>query len=565
MAESLLASPSDSPRRRVKAGYLRKACTNCRRRKLSESKQKCDGFRPACNQCRIRPPRTQAPCKYSYTPVDDGIIHARTTEDGIRRMQWRIHELEILCGQAPSQVFLVDSYAMPQISPDHGHELTTSPIWLNPTDVQEPPIEVIESLVDIFLNRLRHRGYFFLHPSRLRHSVLPFGHQDRPSAALLSAVYLWSSFCCSLEGRPCYYTEAENLSLTLHNLAVGLCAIQHPSEILQTIQAEVLLSYYYLSSAQLVQGRHHCAVASSLASYFGAEFRGATRDVPNPPFPFPNLAIHQPRDAAEKEERIGALRSLFLLNNFWVAASGLPSSISYDILKLQTSLTARPAQNSAFMASSCHQENGCSKAVGGDGTLIHLESTYADGRSSLALLVKASILLERIIVFSGKSAGLPNPTEFRILACRLDNFLESLPCLATVTGQAHETLLLTHCLANTAILRLHALYSRNSEHSISRAFMAAARFVAGVSGASGLDWGCTDPNLGSTYKQPLISTVCGFYISQLDAVPEAVAPLQILLDVMGRAPRLTPLIHYCFTATYAAFQEWTSCGIGGNR
>jgi L-ascorbate metabolism protein UlaG (beta-lactamase superfamily) len=36
-------------------------------------------------------------------------------------MQWRIHELEILCGQAPSQVFLVDSYAMPQISPDHGH------------------------------------------------------------------------------------------------------------------------------------------------------------------------------------------------------------------------------------------------------------------------------------------------------------------------------------------------------------------------------------------------------------------------------------------------------------
>jgi hypothetical protein len=182
---------------------------------------------------------------------------------------------------------------------------------------------------------------------------------------------------------------------------------------------------------------------------------------------------------------------------------------------LQTSLTARPAQNSAFMASTCHQENACSKAVGGDDTLIRLESTYADGRSSLALLVKASILLERIIVFSSKSAGicrgapskppltlspfpagLPNPTEFRILACRLDNFLESLPCLATVTGQAHETLLLTHCLANTAILRLHALYSRNSEDSISRAFMAATRFVAGVSAAYGLNWGCTDPNLG---------------------------------------------------------------------
>ncbi|KAJ6457950.1 hypothetical protein C8R45DRAFT_1110291 [Mycena sanguinolenta] len=57
-------------------------------------------------------------------------------------------------------------------------------------------MDLVANLIDVFLGRFTNSGYFFLRSAQFRHSALlplPFGHRDRPSPVLLSAVYLWAS------------------------------------------------------------------------------------------------------------------------------------------------------------------------------------------------------------------------------------------------------------------------------------------------------------------------------------------------------------------------------------
>ncbi|KAJ6528258.1 Zn(2)-Cys(6) binuclear cluster domain-containing protein, partial [Mycena vulgaris] len=433
-----------------------KACTNCRRRKI-----KCDNARPICNQCRLRPPRSREPCDY---PRPEGLAtHESPTQmlETIQALRARIEELEYITPPDPSRVYLDPVYGSrrptPDILADFGAlNLTTR--RSNPMDMPEPPPTLISNLVDSFLATFADGGYFFMDPFRFRASALlplPFGHRDRPSPSLLSAVYLWGSVLSHVSPHDPYTPDAFLLCV-LQNISQDLSGIGgNPQLALDTIQAEVLLSFYYLHTACPVQGRYHASVAASIA--IGADLhliRSPQQQTRFPPFVLSSPILPRPVNAAEEGVRINAFWAVVIINNYWVGAEGSPCAIPYGI-SLDTPWPGSPA--------------------GGGTVTKFLNGNDTNGSSLVALLAKASILLERIISFSDRNLGPPDPTALTSLDRRLYTFQTTLPRLPGT-----QTLVLTHALVDLAILRLHAPYARGGAPARAKCIAAASRVVAGL-------------------------------------------------------------------------------------
>ncbi|KAF7341659.1 Zn(2)-C6 fungal-type domain-containing protein [Mycena sanguinolenta] len=274
-----------SPRGRA-SSYLRRACENCRRRKI-----KCDGIRPTCHPCRLRPPRTLKPCRYTYAPSHDVEQHYQSDD--------AIDPEESQSDMDTSRVYLSDPYPTenwpsrevdpPEATQNDLPSVPERPLSVEST-MEEPSPYAAENLVDAFLNKFSEDGFFFLDPHEFRRSALlpvPFHHPARPSPGLLSAVYLWGTHILSNYGRPPVheYTVEELLALTVVNLAYDVHVsgpLMHRREFLsQTIQSEVLLSLWYLQTGQPLYGRYHCATASALAAAYSISFpRSTSFDVP---------------------------------------------------------------------------------------------------------------------------------------------------------------------------------------------------------------------------------------------------------------------------------------------
>ncbi|KAJ7686262.1 hypothetical protein B0H17DRAFT_908369, partial [Mycena rosella] len=103
----------------------------------------------------------------------------------------------------------------------------------------------------------------------------------------------------------------------------------HPHRILQTLQAQVLLSYYYLRSARPVEGRYHSATAVFLALDAGLHMLSSP-NIPRaayPPFPVVQMLLTPATGDKEVAQRINAFWAAWILNNYWVAVGGTPSAI----------------------------------------------------------------------------------------------------------------------------------------------------------------------------------------------------------------------------------------------
>jgi hypothetical protein len=157
---------------------------------------------------------------------------------------------------------------------------------------------------------------------------LPFGHRNRPSPALLSAVYLWGCVLSHVTPSDPYTPDAF-LVCVLQNIPQDLGSIGgNPQFVLETIQAEVLLSFYYLHAACPVQGRYHASVAASIS--MGANLHlvcSPHHHAPYPPFTLEST-LPPPRNAAEEAD---AFWAVVVINSFWVGAEGSPSPIPYGI------------------------------------------------------------------------------------------------------------------------------------------------------------------------------------------------------------------------------------------
>ncbi|KAJ7874402.1 hypothetical protein B0H13DRAFT_2551708 [Mycena leptocephala] len=411
--------------------------------------------------------------------------------------------------------------------------------------MEEPSQAALEILIDAFLSQFFEGGFFFLESLQFRQSALlslPFGHPDRPSPGLLGVVYLWGSHISSKRRQPVHdYTEGDLIGLAVHNLAQDTVHVSGPMTHLpqfffHTVQAEVLLSLWYLNSGQVLPGRYHCAAAASLAA--ALDTPGSVELPSFPAFMGPNPRMLTPTDVAEVNQRVNALWAVLALDKLWAVASGLPSSVLFE-----TSALIRCPENPSMLPLMLTIDTHC-------------------GNPPFALLAKAALFLERSITAGNRPAGgyspaqfndsphcseLQNPPEVFILALQVDNFRKSLPSLARNDGfSANHTLLVTHCLTNVAIIRLNAPLILNYPDSIGRAFLAAEQVVSDILLADPLAWGQANPILG-----PLLYVVCNFYISHshLCAAPKVTDNLQTVLSVMSKLAELSPMIQHCYAAT----------------
>jgi hypothetical protein len=173
---------------------------------------------------------------------------------------------------------------------------------------------------------------FFLNIGRFHKSFLlplPVGHPARPSAALLNAVYLWGAHLSPALAE--IYDQRGFLRNSLHHLCKDLSS-SHPNKVLHGIQAEVLLSYYYLKNGKVLEGNYHANAAVSLSLSAGLHrirtpgtsnaFQGHAR--------LSNTALPYPVDGIEEGERVDAFWAVLILNNYWVAIQE-SHSMFYDL------------------------------------------------------------------------------------------------------------------------------------------------------------------------------------------------------------------------------------------
>ncbi|KAJ7436828.1 hypothetical protein FB451DRAFT_1453471, partial [Mycena latifolia] len=366
---------------------------------------------------------------------------------------------------------------------------------------------IFADLVECFLQRFTDSGVFFFEPLQFYTSALmrlPSEHPSRPSRALLSTVYLWGCVL-SASRPPAPYTEEALLRDALQSLPGALRRVsQHPKCVLETIQIEVLLSLYYLHAALPVLGRYHASAAASLALSAGLhQIRGPSSSAVSPGFLLAAPVLPPTLDVREEAERIGAFWAVIIINNYWIAADGCPSAMPTGI----TIHTPWPLSSQAGAT--------ITKFLNGD---------EQEGRSPIALLAKASVLLERIIAFSARnSSGPPDPTAWHTLDTRLQTFQSSLP-----NAMGSQPLAMAHALTDLAILRLHAPLARASESARHKCFAAAHRAAAGLASVDLTQ--PADPILGvitspllyyhlhNLQIQPLYAALSAVYIAEMAAL-----------------------------------------------
>ncbi|KAJ7058466.1 hypothetical protein C8F01DRAFT_291690 [Mycena amicta] len=495
------------------------ACSNCRRRKI-----RCDGARPLCGQCHNRPPRSGHPCQYEQEthPTHQTSAEMQRT---IGRLRTRIEELERSTGPSSQDILLHQPYGS-----------SAGPV----PSVPEPPPNIRNSLITTFLNKFASSAYFFLdahHFSQGAHH--PPGHPQRPSGTLLSSAYLWASVLTTTDGAD---TDTFLLA-TLEQLPAAINRLSSTSPgsqsrlLLETIQAEVLLSFYYLHEGLPVQGRYHAGAAASLA--IGAGFNRLGAAHPHQPAAGPPFIFASGPDPHHEGASIAAFWATVIINNVWAAAQGGPAPIS----SYGTDVDA-PWPGGQRTGSTIKR---------------FLNGQDVDGYTPIALLAKASTLVERIAALTSAGGQLDIPT-YNTLDQRLHTFQALLPH----PQGSEENIRLAHLLTDLAIIRLH-LPQRGARQKV---LAAADRIVLLVR------------EIRETTVDPVLGSVCSAahsaYVSEMGSLragPPTLAQqyraieqrLDGLVHAMTRLADGSPVMRQCLASIVSQGPPGGSAGRGGYR
>ncbi|KAJ7164530.1 hypothetical protein C8R46DRAFT_1278967 [Mycena filopes] len=290
--------------------------------------QKCDGNRPMCGQCK-RVPKDD-PCEFT-----DEMSRTMELENAVFRLQSRVNELEGMpSGPGPSTYpghvrGGPNFHWSPQVSgtssPFGGSSRGSRSPQSGSDDsflgVEEPPLLMIQMLLDYFLPHATQFG-FFLDFNGFREAALlplPFGNAARPSPALLSVVYLWGVHL-SLS-QPLISSEPIFLKRAQQHVSVEITETGSPTPFLHTIQAQVLLSTYMFRNKRFLESEFHVNGAATLAIGYQLHKIRSARPSSPPLLGVPTMLEvypNPPQSAVEEGERI---------RGFWAVAC-LQSSLN---------------------------------------------------------------------------------------------------------------------------------------------------------------------------------------------------------------------------------------------
>ncbi|KAF8649446.1 hypothetical protein AX16_005793 [Volvariella volvacea WC 439] len=374
------------------------------------------------------------------------------------------------------------------------------------TSLEEPTVDVVHHLYQTFEQHAPLLG-LFLDSARLREEILsplPLGHQLRPAPSLVFAIYLWGAHLSSTP-IPLPYDKQMFLENVLLHLGQDLSG-SHPHKILHVIQAEVLLSYYFLNQERVFEGSYHASAALSLA--FSAKLHlvrsgsqtsmsGLGRQIGT--FPGADLGsagLSNPLDLIEECERINAFWSVVMLNNYWVAMHGAHpcTPMSSPHLRIDTPW---PLDGGDMTNPLPLESVGTVKKF--------LEGASVEGFSISALHIKASILLEQA---TSLSTALRNkgphedPRAASVSILNLNQVIERFKNNLPLVDGFHENplarykLCMTHLLTYIATIRLYCPFAEQSADSREKCVSAAVAITQCTSAL------CSSTSM--TYPDPII-------------------------------------------------------------
>lgn len=168
------------------------------------------------------------------------------------------------------------------------------------------------SRMEIF-SRFAGSSGFFLNSERFIRSLYapgPFGHDSRPSQALLSAVYLTS---IALSGNSILTTHEPIFLSRALQYASEAPSCMHPSNAKHGLQAEVLIANYFFLRGYIQEGKSHLNTAMMISMVHRAH-------------KICKISNLEGVEVVEQWERVKGFWSAYLLDKFWSIAGGLPSS-----------------------------------------------------------------------------------------------------------------------------------------------------------------------------------------------------------------------------------------------
>ncbi|TFK39826.1 hypothetical protein BDQ12DRAFT_603499 [Crucibulum laeve] len=524
-------------------------------------KIKCDGVKPICGPCRRHPKDDE--CEYSDGP---GRSRTKVLEDTVSRLEARLHELEHPETSTPSvtlhdpygqyhetqrlskspPLFIPDSLPLNPLSPfsptSTSSSLPSGRHWRNFAALEAmtesigssgssksplrrhnaSPFLGTDNLLDKFLPHSAHFG-FFLHIPTFRDSAIvdaPFGDHSRPSPALLSAVYLWGVHFSRSEAL--LLQEHAFLTRALQHTATDLLG-NHPQKVIHTLQAEVLLAFYFFRTGRFLEAKSHTGSAVSIA--LGSHLHKVRSSVLSAPSTIGlvsglPLSLHSPRDNLEEGERINGFWAVFLLHKLIAVALEPPANVcgALEAPGIQID-TPWPLDINSYM------EGPPSPDVRGHSTVRNFLGTYPvdhhNGDSMTALVVKASILFHRAAHLTGQWTPNMPQREFQAFAAAfqsinrlIDGFRIHLPPISQFESSdpVIRTVVLTHALVDAATIKLHSIFAY-ADSASKQNCLAAARNMLNFEGRNLQELGYMNPIMGSLWM-----TACHVFIDEISRV-----------------------------------------------
>ncbi|KAJ7072956.1 hypothetical protein C8F01DRAFT_955703, partial [Mycena amicta] len=480
---------------------------------------KCDGVKPICGPCRKHPKDDD--CEYS-----DGPARSRTKalEDTVSRLEARLHELEHPEETTPS-VTLYDPYTafppppppgrltIPHLALPHpahrslpatpyGSALPRllTPAGSNsspesylaplspPSTASTPPFRTLISdrltcRIHTFLSHATHFGFFLdLASVSFPHGHSPTGPGTPPILPLTLArtspalLYALCTFGAHLSPSRDRLTEDRFLFRALQECAAATTDA-NPQSLLHTIQAEVLLAYYFWRTGAFLRARVHAASAGALV--FGAgmhkHWRGtegavlsisltADTEYEHPHSPYHHamteLRLPPPTDSIDAGERIRAVWAVLGLQKTLCVALD-PSAEGCGEPDVQLPWPRETEEYRARHMEGTTGENTVQRYLTG-------QEQPQINESMSTMLVKAQLLFHRATVLAIQGGSQQMPSQAIVAAFQnLSGLVEALQAQLPSRYSARPTRprrtitmspCRSHALLDGATLRLHELF-----------------------------------------------------------------------------------------------------------
>ncbi|KAJ6506785.1 hypothetical protein C8R45DRAFT_511518 [Mycena sanguinolenta] len=486
LMDQQVSFPADS-RQTLQKG---RACVNC-----GVKLQKCDGAKPLCGPCAACP-SAFSDCEYSA----NGLSHSQILEEQISILQDRIQELErpdrlrsfvslsgLSLSKHLSRQFSPSSHISPTnatglgplLSQFHLQQTLDTSMPLKPTEL---PFFVLQALVHNFLHSASCFGFFL--DAKAFHDAVTSPHCRRLPPVLMNVMYLWGVHL-SKDDRIIAYEPA----FLVHALrsTAGSLSGTHPRTILHSVQASVLLAYYFIRNGRVLESQYHIAASMSIALSAGLHrIRSPRGDQSHELGAVCSTSV-------EEGERISAWWSVLNLNN----CHGLPSNVSYGECGLRID-TPWPLDMTDYVERPHLLPLQSSETV-----TKFLADVSDNARADSALHAKASILFEEAMRISSRADGRDPPDHIELFDHKIDMLTALLPPIRS------KRMFVIHNLCHGTTIQLHHPFAEERMPSCLKALAAARAIVHILRRTDVPKLGLVDPILASLWSSAYLVLIAG--------------------------------------------------------